>query len=75
MINHLHSVAVSQPDPIGFVIQRAVGDLQVAVHRLEMDRDGGAISPEEAFAREQVLGFTRDLLLACQLISIPQLST
>ncbi|KAG1717959.1 uncharacterized protein EDB91DRAFT_1090435 [Suillus paluster] len=69
------SLAVSQPDPIGFVIQRAVGDLQVAVHRLEMDRDGGAISPEEAFAREQVLGFTRDLLLACQLISIPQLST
>ncbi|KAG1740440.1 uncharacterized protein EDB91DRAFT_1081998 [Suillus paluster] len=69
------SLAVSQPDPIGFVIQRAVGDLQVAVYRLEMDRDGGAMSPEEAFAREQVFGFTRDLLLACQLISIPQLST
>ncbi|KAG0703276.1 hypothetical protein DFH29DRAFT_998571 [Suillus ampliporus] len=69
------SFTVSQPDPIEFVIQRAVGDLRIAMNWLEMDRAGGTMSPGEAFARQQVLESTHELLLACQLISIPQLST
>ncbi|KAG2094199.1 uncharacterized protein F5147DRAFT_779050 [Suillus discolor] len=69
------SFAISRPDPIGFVIQRAVGDLRVAMHWLDMDRAGHAMSPDKAFAREQVLDCTQELLLACQLISISRLST
>lgn len=68
-------MAVSRPDPIGFVIQRAVGDLRVAMHRLDMDRAGDTMSPDEAFAIQQVLDCAQELLLACQLISISQLST
>ncbi|KAG1858678.1 hypothetical protein C8R48DRAFT_775110 [Suillus tomentosus] len=69
------SLGVSQPDPIGFVIQRAVGDLQMAMHRLEIDRAGVAMSPDETFARQRVLECIEELLMACRLISIAQLST
>ncbi|KAG1866184.1 hypothetical protein F4604DRAFT_1928193 [Suillus subluteus] len=69
------SVAIIRPDPIGFVIQRAVGDLHIAMHRLDMDREGDAMSPDEAIARQQVLDSAQELLLACQLISISRLST
>ncbi|KAG2029709.1 hypothetical protein BDR03DRAFT_1018048 [Suillus americanus] len=69
------SFAVIQLDPIGFVIQRAVGDLQIEMHRLDMDRVGNAMSPDEANARQQVLDSTQELLLACQLISVSQLAT
>ncbi|KAG2111301.1 uncharacterized protein F5147DRAFT_651487 [Suillus discolor] len=69
------SFAVSRPDPIGFVIQRAVGDLRVAMHRLDMDRAGDTMSPDEAFVIQQVLDCAQELLLACQLISISQLLT
>ncbi|KAG2105110.1 uncharacterized protein F5147DRAFT_775430 [Suillus discolor] len=73
--NPLEMVGVSQPDPIGFVIQRAVGDLQMAMHRLEIDRAGIAMLPDETFARQRVLECIEELLLACRLISIAQLST
>lgn len=73
--DHLNLVAVSRQDPVGYVIQRAVGDLREAMHRLQIDRAGNAMSPDEAFAREQVLDCTQELLLACQLISISRLST
>ncbi|KAG2106530.1 uncharacterized protein F5147DRAFT_774815 [Suillus discolor] len=69
------SFAVIRPDPIGFVIQRAVGDLRIAMHRLDMDRASNAMSPDEAIARQQVLDSTQELLLACQLISISRLAT
>ncbi|KAG1821271.1 hypothetical protein DFJ58DRAFT_739229 [Suillus subalutaceus] len=69
------SFAVIRPDPIGFVIQWAVGNLHIAIHRLDMDRAGDAMSPDEAFARQEVLDCTQELLLACQLISISRLST
>ncbi|KAG1723498.1 hypothetical protein EDB19DRAFT_1916057 [Suillus lakei] len=69
------SLTVIRPDPIGFVIQRAVGDLRVAMHQLDMDQAGDAMSLDEAFARQQVLDCTQELLLACQLISISRLST
>ncbi|KAG1796932.1 uncharacterized protein HD556DRAFT_1441106 [Suillus plorans] len=70
------SFTVSRPDSIGFVIQRAVGDLHVAMHRLDMDRAGDTMTPDEAFAIQQVLDCAQELsVLACQLISISQLST
>ncbi|KAG1817676.1 uncharacterized protein BJ212DRAFT_1480233 [Suillus subaureus] len=62
-------------DPIRFVIQWAVGDLQIAMHQLDMDWVGDAMSPDEAIARQQVLDSTQELLLACQLISISRLAT
>ena len=74
IVDHLNSV-VHQPEPMGFVIQRAVGYLRIAMHRLEMDSAHGTMSPEEAFARQRVLQSTHELLLAIQLIAIPQLST
>ncbi|KAG1830859.1 hypothetical protein EV424DRAFT_1534788 [Suillus variegatus] len=69
------SFAISRQDPVGYVIQRAVGDLREAMHRLQIDWAGNAMSPDEAFAREQVLDCTQELLLACQLMSISRLST
>ena len=71
IIDHFNSVAVGQPEPIGFVIERAVGDLRMAIQQLEFDQADETISPEEAFVRQQVLECTQELLLACQLISIP----
>ncbi|KAG0700890.1 hypothetical protein DFH29DRAFT_1000693 [Suillus ampliporus] len=70
----LDQSSISQPDPIGFVIQRAVGDLHIAMHQLNIDWPGGAMAPDEAFARQQVLECMQELLLACELISIPRLS-
>ncbi|KAG1851271.1 hypothetical protein C8R48DRAFT_777964 [Suillus tomentosus] len=49
----------SEPKPIGFVIQRAVGDLRLAMHWLEMERAYGTMSPEEALVSEEVLQSTR----------------
>ncbi|KAG2069737.1 hypothetical protein BDR04DRAFT_1118898 [Suillus decipiens] len=69
------SFAVIRQDPIGFVIQQAVGDLQIAMHQLDMDWDGDAMLPDKAIARQQVLDSTQELLLACQLIFISQLAT
>ncbi|KAG2028361.1 hypothetical protein BDR03DRAFT_1019912 [Suillus americanus] len=69
------SFTVIRSDPIGFVIQRVVGDLRIGMHQLDMDRAGDAMSPEEAIARQQVLDSTQELLLACQLISISRLAT
>ncbi|KAG2070590.1 hypothetical protein BDR04DRAFT_1155436 [Suillus decipiens] len=69
------SFAVIRLDPIGFVIQRAVGDLRIAMHRLDMDQVSNAMSSDKAIARQQVLDSTQELLLACQLISISQLAT
>ncbi|KAG1798738.1 hypothetical protein EV424DRAFT_1546216 [Suillus variegatus] len=66
---------VSEPKPMGFVIQRAVGDLCLAIHWLEMERAHGTMSPEEALVSEEVLQSTSELLLAFQLISIYRLST
>ncbi|KAG2118672.1 uncharacterized protein F5147DRAFT_647826 [Suillus discolor] len=40
--------SLNQLEPIGFVIQRAVGDLRLATHWLEMQRAHGTMSPEEA---------------------------
>ncbi|KAG1892844.1 uncharacterized protein F5891DRAFT_1197114 [Suillus fuscotomentosus] len=65
----------SEPEPIGFVIQRAVGDLCLAMHWLEMERAHGTMSLEEALVSEEVLQSTSELLLAFQLISIYRLST
>ncbi|KAG1794697.1 hypothetical protein EV424DRAFT_1547886 [Suillus variegatus] len=69
------SSMVSEPEPMGFVIQRAVGDLRLAIHWLEMERAHGTMSPEEALVSEEVLQATSELLLAFQLISIYRLST
>ncbi|KAG2031229.1 hypothetical protein BDR03DRAFT_1016319 [Suillus americanus] len=69
------SFVVIQPDPIGFLIQRAVGDLHIAMHQLDMDKEGDAMSPDKAIARQQVVDSTQELLLACRLISISRLST
>ncbi|KAG1895888.1 uncharacterized protein F5891DRAFT_1193708 [Suillus fuscotomentosus] len=65
----------SELEPIGFVIQRAVGDLRLAMHWLEIERAHGTMSPEEALVSEEVLQSTSELLLAFQLISIYRLST
>ncbi|OJA21107.1 hypothetical protein AZE42_09908 [Rhizopogon vesiculosus] len=62
-------------EPIGFVIQCTVGDLQMAIHRLEMERVHDPMSPEVAIVRDEVLESTEELLLAFQLISVYQLST
>ncbi|KAG1794302.1 hypothetical protein EV424DRAFT_1548002 [Suillus variegatus] len=49
----------SEPEPMGFVIQRTVGDLRLAIHWLEMERAHGTMSPEEALVSEEVLQATR----------------
>ncbi|KAG2351465.1 hypothetical protein BDR07DRAFT_1385920 [Suillus spraguei] len=61
-------------DPAHFDLDRSC-DLQIAMHQLDMDRAGDAMSPDKAIARQQVLDSTKELLLACQLISISQLAT
>ncbi|KAG2057444.1 hypothetical protein BDR06DRAFT_1005079 [Suillus hirtellus] len=65
----------SELEPIGFVIQSAVGDLRLAMHWLEMERAHGTMSPEEALVSKEVLQSTSELLLAFQLISIYRLLT
>ncbi|KAG1892068.1 hypothetical protein F4604DRAFT_1912805 [Suillus subluteus] len=75
---HVHpdqSFMVGEPEPIGFVIQRALGDLRLAINWLEMDMAHGTMSPEEASVSEEVLLSTHELLLAFQLISVYRLST
>ncbi|KAG2100192.1 uncharacterized protein F5147DRAFT_777099 [Suillus discolor] len=67
--------SLGQPEPIGFVIERAVGDLRLATHWLEMQRAHGTMSPEEVSVSREVLQSTNELLLAFQLISIYRLST
>ncbi|KAG2106699.1 uncharacterized protein F5147DRAFT_774691 [Suillus discolor] len=67
--------SLGQLEPIGFVIQRAVGDLRLATHWLEMQRAHGTMSLEEASVSQEVLQSTNELLLAFQLISIYRLST
>ncbi|KAG1825387.1 hypothetical protein EV424DRAFT_1345736 [Suillus variegatus] len=52
------SPMVSEPEPMGFVIQRTVGDLRLAIHWLEMERAHGTMSPEEALVSEEVLQAT-----------------
>ncbi|KAG1784988.1 uncharacterized protein HD556DRAFT_1451151 [Suillus plorans] len=42
------SFADGEPESIGFVIQRTVGDLRLAIHWLEMDRAHSTMAPEEA---------------------------
>lgn len=74
-VTHSNLAMVSEPEPMGFVIQRAVGDLRLAIHWLEMERAHGTMSPEEALVSEEVLQATSELLLAFQLISIYRLST
>ncbi|KAG2143566.1 uncharacterized protein EDB93DRAFT_1251981 [Suillus bovinus] len=69
------SSMVSEPEPMGFVIQHAVGDLRLAIHWLEMERAHGTMLPEEALVSKEVLQATSELLLAFQLISIYRLST
>lgn len=68
-------VADGEPEPIGFVIQRVVGDLHLAIHWLEMDSAHSTMSPEEASVSQEVLQSAHELLLAFQLISIYRLST
>ncbi|KAG2093903.1 uncharacterized protein F5147DRAFT_657313 [Suillus discolor] len=48
----------AEPEPMGFVIQRAEGDLRLAIHWLEMERAHGTMSPEEALVSEEVLQST-----------------
>ncbi|KAG1883282.1 hypothetical protein F4604DRAFT_1920486 [Suillus subluteus] len=75
---HVHpdqSFMVGEPEPIRFVIQRALGDLHLAINWLEMDMARGTMSPEEASVSEEVLLSTHELLLAFQLISVYRLST
>ncbi|KAG1837566.1 hypothetical protein DFJ58DRAFT_734281 [Suillus subalutaceus] len=70
---HVHpdqSFMVGEPEPIGFVIQRALGDLHLAINWLEMDIARGTMSAEEAGVSEEVLLSTHELLLAFQLISV-----
>ncbi|KAG2105023.1 uncharacterized protein F5147DRAFT_775343 [Suillus discolor] len=67
--------SVGGPEPIGFVIQRAVQDLRLAIHWLEMERNHGTMSPEEVSVSQEVLQSTNELLLSFQLISIYRLST
>ncbi|KAG2117007.1 uncharacterized protein F5147DRAFT_768397 [Suillus discolor] len=67
--------SVGGPEPIGFVIQRAVQDLCLAIHWLEMERNHGTMSPEEVSVSWEVLQSTNELLLSFQLISIYRLST
>ena len=77
-VNHIHSnsAALNEPqESIGFLIQRAVSDLRMAMHRLQIDIACDAMSSEEALARQRVLEAIQELLLACQLIAIPELAT
>ncbi|KAG2094646.1 uncharacterized protein F5147DRAFT_657121 [Suillus discolor] len=74
-LDPVHGLADGEPEPIGFVIQRAVGDLRLAIHWLEMDQAHSIMSPEEASVSQEVLQSAHELLLAFQLISIYRLST
>jgi len=77
-VNHIHpnSAAVNEPqESIGFLIQRAVSDLRMAMHWLQIDIACDAMSSEEALTRQRVLEAIQELLLACQLIAIPELAT
>jgi len=47
----------------------------MAMHRLQIDIACDAMSSEEALARQRVLEAIQELLLACQLIAIPELAT
>ncbi|KAG2134602.1 uncharacterized protein EDB93DRAFT_1254496 [Suillus bovinus] len=69
------SFVVGEPAPIGFVIQRAVGDLRLVIHWLDMEIAHSTMSPEEASVSQEVLQSANELLLAFQLISIYRLST
>ncbi|KAG2159582.1 uncharacterized protein EDB93DRAFT_1099111 [Suillus bovinus] len=67
--------SLGELEPIGFVIQRAVGDLRLVIHWLEMERAQSTMSLEESQVSWEVLHSTNELLLAFQLISIYRLST
>jgi len=59
---------------IGFLTHRAVCDLRIALHWLEIDGVRLTMSPEEVLERQRVHDSMEELLLACELIAIPRLS-
>jgi hypothetical protein len=70
------SAGYNQPamPPTGFLTHRAVCDLSIALHWLEIDGVSRTMSPEEVLERQRVHESIQELLLACQLIAIPLLS-
>ena len=68
----LNSVGLGEVEPIGFLIHRAVADLRLAIRQLEMDRAHG--TRRARWVRRELIQSAEELLLAFQLIVIPQLT-